>query len=821
MALKTAFILIGILLAAAAYAEVCETTTGECYYVSTAGDDGNNGSFESPWRTPEHGAGQLGSGDILYIRNGTYMVEGTSYDRAAIEPASGGSSEDTRVIIRNYPGEPVVIDGGNAPTEAILGTWYGKDYITFKGLTIKGLVVIEGTDHTIVEDCDISVGGESGAGMSFGCVLWIENTFNVTIRNNRIHNNSIQGGSGDDLIYEYDCNKLVLENNEIYDGVAGGIALKDNPENVTVRYNYIHDVALSGIWCANQDTGHNIRIYQNIFKDCNTDHNTERGCIRTLIDALDMQIYNNIFDGCNNAGIFVPTGTRFSWSSWNNIFINPSDHFVMIRTDWSASLDDIDYMDHNIYHGDGMWYDGSQRTTLAGWQAGTGSDASASTQDPLLNEDYTLQQGSPALGVDRQDYDGDGDTTETIPMGLYISGDEVIGLLAQEPSIASVSGSLTHGGEATITGSGFGSKTTAAPIIFEDFENEADGTPLRLSGTEWQTRNMDFDEGDFQIDGDGPQVSSSSDINLVGNLSRPNVHDERANEAWINDIGFADTGKGYVNFWVRMDFGTGTAEYYQIKMFRISTRIDGGTAGLPTLLLTHWTHDGFPDPGGYTTSYHQIYYSTNLSSETFSYGSDAFNLEEDATPVWVNVALQFAEGDYNTTNARFTGWASRPQFTSPIRSISNQSFMFRDNTTHIDAIGLHNYLGTGGASTTLYYDNFYVDNSWARVEIGDNESYGNCTKREIQLPTAWSDNSITIEVNQGVFDTGEEAYLFVTDEEGTHSDGSRITIAGSYHPADTDEDGAISSSEIRSYVALWKSGGVGLADILSALEAWK
>ena len=142
------------------------------YHLSTIGSNSTgDGSLGNPWRTPEYGATQLQPGDTLNIHEGTYYVNGTSHDKGAILPAHGGSSENTRVIIKNYEDDTVIIDGGIAPTEAILGTWYGIDYITFKGLVIEGLVVLEGTKNGIIEDCNISVGGESGVGMGFGCLM--------------------------------------------------------------------------------------------------------------------------------------------------------------------------------------------------------------------------------------------------------------------------------------------------------------------------------------------------------------------------------------------------------------------------------------------------------------------------------------------------------------------------------------------------------------------------------------------------------------------------------------------------------------------------
>ena len=67
---------------------------------------------------------------------------------------------------------------------------------------------------------------------------------------------------------------------------------------------------------------------------------------------------------------------------------------------------------------------------------------------------------------------------------------------------------------------------------------------------------------------------------------------------------------------------------------------------------------------------------------------------------------------------------------------------------------------------TYYFDDIYINNSWARVEIGDDPDYDSCTHREMQIPTAWSSDSVDITVNQGSFQNGTTAYLFVVDEDG-------------------------------------------------------
>ena len=75
----------------------------------------------------------------------------------------------------------------------------------------------------------------------------------------------------------------------------------------------------------------------------------------------------------------------------------------------------------------------------------------------------------------------------------------------------------------------------------------------------------------------------------------------------------------------------------------------------------------------------------------------------------------------------------------------------------------------------LYFDDAYIDSTWARVEIGNNAIYDQCTIREIQPPTGWSTSSITITCNPGAL-TGT-AYVFVTDINGNRNEtGFKVNI---------------------------------------------
>jgi hypothetical protein len=75
------------------------------------------------------------------------------------------------------------------------------------------------------------------------------------------------------------------------------------------------------------------------------------------------------------------------------------------------------------------------------------------------------------------------------------------------------------------------------------------------------------------------------------------------------------------------------------------------------------------------------------------------------------------------------------------------------------------------AGSQFWADDVYVDTTWSRVMIGDAPVFSACTVREIQIPTAWTDQSISIIANVKAYPAGKPKYLFVVDQTGTASPG--------------------------------------------------
>ena len=112
-------------------------------------------------------------------------------------------------------------------------------------------------------------------------------------------------------------------------------------------------------------------------------------------------------------------------------------------------------------------------------------------------------------------------------------------------------------------------------------------------------------------------------------------------------------------------------------------------------------------------------------------------------------------------------------------------------TTYAPGGGIFRYMLMGGtiASCTdsagtvqkapnyrIYYDDVYVDDTQARIEVCDSATWSSRTHCEVQPPTTWSDSQIAYNLNYGTFSAGDTGYIFVIDTSGILHSGGALTF---------------------------------------------
>ena len=315
-----------------------------------------------------------------------------------------------------------------------------------------------------------------------------------------------------------------------------------------------------------------------------------------------------------------------------------------------------------------------------------------------------------------------------------------------------------------VDGTGFGTKTNAAPLQFDDFEEGTDGTVLvSTSGTNhWNSigSNMGASLPQYwpHYEHDAARLGN---MGLLCDFSSPVSTCQFA----YNDVNAYPNGY-YLDFWIRY-FHTGNLA----RSWKPWDTWGGTNFASAPQIDWHGDCDGslkaaaaLADNTGWEL------YNNNVSSDTSFTGSFHH----------VQVVLRY-NSPYTVNNGILKIYLDCvPIFDSVNRKIVTS------NGVHTTSIDLGYYLtldqqapGSGcltprGSPAAVWWDDVYVDGPQARIELGDDSNYDSCTVREIQIPSAWSSTSATFNVRWGAVYDASKAYLFVTDDMGHTSAGYQV-----------------------------------------------
>ncbi len=354
------------------------------------------------------------------------------------------------------------------------------------------------------------------------------------------------------------------------------------------------------------------------------------------------------------------------------------------------------------------------------------------------------------------------------------------------PTITGISGTITNGQTVSVSGSGFGTKTAAAPVAFGDMENNSLNARI---GSWSSTHNID-------------SVSSSFQRNThSAHSAYCNVRRDVVNVGDDFDCAFSggsDAPQWYAQYWFYTEPGfswsSGPNANQNNKIFRMWS----AGSNLNNLRIQSANHVDVvveaadEGHGGWGTGWQPVTAQYACADAAFGHpcitdywsiypGSTQWtNFETDMGPgVWHQFQFEMKSSSVDTPNGVLRWWVDGKLIFDhsdiTTRTASNPSNM-RPLILGIEAI--HNS-GGDGAIGHYYLDDAYIDNTWQRVEIGNNATYNNCTLKEIQPATAWADGSISFTVNQGSFADGSTGYVFVTDANGTRNTGYQVTFGAS------------------------------------------
>ncbi|OGS18560.1 MAG: hypothetical protein A2219_00515 [Elusimicrobia bacterium RIFOXYA2_FULL_50_26] len=323
-----------------------------------------------------------------------------------------------------------------------------------------------------------------------------------------------------------------------------------------------------------------------------------------------------------------------------------------------------------------------------------------------------------------------------------------------QPVIAGVSGGVfPDGNSLTISGSGFGHKLPAAPYFYDNFEGGTDGESIIgkmgcVGSKEWTAYTTTV-----------PIVYTSSESYGAGSRSASKVSD--GNDFTTAGIDGLNAEEVFLSY------------KYKWKM----------TTNLPHAPSTVLKASRITAPGGWYNENPRFQLQTNLYADAnwtyFSQNNcDYFNVETvpfNNPDKWHSIEmymrLSSPAGSQNgalVDSSDFVyGHKSETIVTrtSICAQTTSDSFILPFEIANDD---LNNY--------EFYADNVYFDKTRARVEIGNAAAFEGCSLREIQIPSAWEESAVTFMLNQGAFQPGDAAYIFVIDSDGNASDGFPVVI---------------------------------------------
>ena len=325
-------------------------------------------------------------------------------------------------------------------------------------------------------------------------------------------------------------------------------------------------------------------------------------------------------------------------------------------------------------------------------------------------------------------------------------------LTVAAPIIDSISGTVSNGDNITIQGSGFGNKAEGPPLKFDSFEQTGgdydDGDPLANGWLQWYS----FGQSEYETS----NTRSGSSKHALSDFTSD------SHRAFIYDHGSETLTPVYITFWVRYN-SISESDAPQAKWLRVMQSTSSGDFESVVTNIIQW--------GGMTSS------TINVRRENVTYAPIGDNSRPTPTEeVWIREEHYYVESSgTNQADGELHVWMQTSEGGKFLHEINEKSITTNSGTDRWRYVMFSEYKKkwTG----TFEFDDIYIDNTQARVEIGDNATWANCTHREIQIPTAWSDLSIAFTFNQGSFQNGNTVYLYVLDPNGDmNTSGYPITI---------------------------------------------
>lgn len=412
-----------------------ETNTASAPWKTIARAAWGNTTFTSP------NASQAAKpGDVVSIAAGIYWEKGDPNGgrfTVSLNPANSGTATspitfrgEGLVYVRMLAGYRGGMIGCAGRNYVIWDNFQIDDYYGGSTSDTGPVVFTGGAGYCQIINSDIK--GHPGS-YYYGYPVYTDNyraisiepAHHITVRNNFVH--GFRGGQNETGVMSYDSNDNLIENNEFVDN-GTAVFIKGVHTGATQARNVIRKNVVRNNWSGIRVlSGQDTQVYQNVIYG-----NSASGLWAGFADSTRTRFLNNTL--YNNDRGFSPQGTELIDVRFmgNIVANNRNAHYNW--TVGNPSQQNVSY-DRNVYYQNDRhaYFESGQTIGLPVWQSTYGMDVNGSGANPMFMDpaaaNFRLQSGSTirSLSLDSLDLNGNGSTTDFIPAGAYVTGNEVIG----------------------------------------------------------------------------------------------------------------------------------------------------------------------------------------------------------------------------------------------------------------------------------------------------------------------------------------------------------------------------------------------------------
>ncbi len=298
-------------------------TTGNIYYVSTAGRDTSDScSNADPCRTIMEAYSKTIPGDTVIVKPGVY----TDYkpDAGNLLNHSGNSTKP--IVVMSETRNGAVIDFQNQP-DSKFGFWVSGSYNTIRGFEIRnaynGGIEVSGSNNKFIENEIHNNGNKMSLSSPYGQDGISGSGSDLVIDKNYIHHNGRVGSNADHGLYLHGDN-IWITNNVITHNATSGIQILGDAtvSNMKIYNNTVAFNLRVGILLNKKMDG--LEIKNNII------YKNNLGINFYYVTGSGIVLENNIFYGNLTVKSVIPAGLAMSGTDpilLDPLFINENSNY--------------------------------------------------------------------------------------------------------------------------------------------------------------------------------------------------------------------------------------------------------------------------------------------------------------------------------------------------------------------------------------------------------------------------------------------------------------------------------------------------------------